>query len=94
MAVGLITLGLLILLPRLSAAARRRARPWHACFCTSRGCRSACAVAEHLPPGQCVVVCNHASYLDGVVLTAALPPQFGFVIKREMADGARSPVRC
>jgi 1-acyl-sn-glycerol-3-phosphate acyltransferase len=33
-----------------------------------------------------VVVCNHASYLDGIVLTAALPPQFGFVIKREMAE--------
>jgi 1-acyl-sn-glycerol-3-phosphate acyltransferase len=31
-----------------------------------------------------VVVANHASYLDGVVMTAALPPRFGFVIKREM----------
>jgi 1-acyl-sn-glycerol-3-phosphate acyltransferase len=40
--------------------------------------------AEHLPAGQCVVVSNHASYLDGVVFTAALPPRFGFVIKREM----------
>jgi 1-acyl-sn-glycerol-3-phosphate acyltransferase len=41
---------------------------------------------EHLPPGQCVVVANHASYLDGVVMAAALPPRFGFVIKREMND--------
>jgi len=40
---------------------------------------------EKLPPGQCVVVANHASYLDGIVFTAALPPRFGFVIKREMA---------
>jgi len=40
---------------------------------------------ERLPPGQCVVVCNHASYLDGVVLFAALPSRFAFVIKREMA---------
>ena len=39
---------------------------------------------ERLPAGQCVVVSNHASYLDGVVFTAALPPQFAFVIKREM----------
>jgi 1-acyl-sn-glycerol-3-phosphate acyltransferase len=39
---------------------------------------------ENLPAGQCVVVANHASYLDGVVMTAALPPRFGFVIKREM----------
>jgi 1-acyl-sn-glycerol-3-phosphate acyltransferase len=41
---------------------------------------------ERLPTGQCVVVCNHASYLDGPVLTAALPPRFGFVIKREMSS--------
>jgi 1-acyl-sn-glycerol-3-phosphate acyltransferase len=41
---------------------------------------------ERLPRGQCVVVCNHASYLDGIVLTAALPARFGFVIKREMAS--------
>jgi 1-acyl-sn-glycerol-3-phosphate acyltransferase len=39
---------------------------------------------DNLPAGQCVVVANHASYLDGVVMTAALPPRFGFVIKREM----------
>jgi 1-acyl-sn-glycerol-3-phosphate acyltransferase len=41
---------------------------------------------ERLPAEPCVVVANHASYLDGVVFTAALPPRFGFVIKREMAD--------
>lgn len=41
---------------------------------------------EHLPRTPCVVVANHASYLDGVVLFAALPPVFGFVIKREMSN--------
>lgn len=41
---------------------------------------------KHLPPGPCILVANHASYLDGVVMTAALPPRFGFVIKREMND--------
>jgi 1-acyl-sn-glycerol-3-phosphate acyltransferase len=41
---------------------------------------------DRLPAGQCVVVANHASYLDGVVMAAALPPRFGFVIKREMND--------
>lgn len=40
--------------------------------------------AGHLPAAACVVVANHASYLDGVALFAALPPVFGFVIKREM----------
>jgi 1-acyl-sn-glycerol-3-phosphate acyltransferase len=40
---------------------------------------------EHLPATPCVVVANHASYLDCIVLFAALPPVFGFVIKREMS---------
>ena len=33
---------------------------------------------------SCVIVANHASYLDGIVLTAALPARFTFVIKHEM----------
>mgnify|MGYP002063874822 CR=1 FL=1 len=31
-----------------------------------------------------VVVSNHQSYLDGIILTAALPPNYTFLIKREM----------
>jgi 1-acyl-sn-glycerol-3-phosphate acyltransferase len=31
-----------------------------------------------------VVVANHASYIDGIIAIAALPPDFAFVIKREM----------
>lgn len=42
--------------------------------------------AERLPPGQSIVVANHASYLDGLVMKAALPPRFSYVVKREM-DG-------
>ena len=41
--------------------------------------------AGHLPAGPCVVVANHASYLDGVVLKAALPARFSFVIKKEVS---------
>ncbi len=41
--------------------------------------------AAHLPGSACVVVANHASYIDGIALYAALPPRFGFVIKREMS---------
>src|SRR5688572_26394327 len=36
-------------------------------------------------PRSCVVVANHTSYLDGLILTAALPPRFAFVIKKEMS---------
>ena len=35
--------------------------------------------------GPCIVVANHASYLDGIILTAALPPRFAFLIKHEMS---------
>ncbi|MFA5938558.1 MAG: lysophospholipid acyltransferase family protein [Sinimarinibacterium sp.] len=41
---------------------------------------------EHLPEGACVIVANHASYVDGLVLTAALPRRFNFVVQ----DGAAS----
>jgi 1-acyl-sn-glycerol-3-phosphate acyltransferase len=41
--------------------------------------------SERLPKGACVVVANHASYLDGVVMKAALPARFTFVIKSEMS---------
>jgi 1-acyl-sn-glycerol-3-phosphate acyltransferase len=50
------------------------------------GLRISVRGTEHLPDGSCVVVANHASYLDGVVLKAVLPPRFSFVIKREAAN--------
>jgi 1-acyl-sn-glycerol-3-phosphate acyltransferase len=37
-----------------------------------------------IPDEQCIVVANHASYIDGIILYAYLPPRFGFVIKGEM----------
>jgi 1-acyl-sn-glycerol-3-phosphate acyltransferase len=41
--------------------------------------------SERLPGGACVVVANHASYLDGIVMKAALPARFSFVIKKEVS---------
>jgi len=39
---------------------------------------------DRIPAGHCVVVANHSSYLDGLILQAFLPPRFTFVIKGEM----------
>ena len=41
---------------------------------------------EHLPDGHCIVVANHASYIDGFLLKGFLPGRFNFVIKGEMRD--------
>jgi 1-acyl-sn-glycerol-3-phosphate acyltransferase len=38
------------------------------------------------PTGPCVLVSNHASYIDGVVLFATLPQPIRFVSKAELAD--------
>ena len=39
---------------------------------------------DRLPRVPCVVVANHSSYIDGLDAAAALPPDFAFVIKKEM----------
>jgi len=42
---------------------------------------------DNLPKNTpCVLVANHASYLDGIMMVAALSRQFGFVAKRELKD--------
>lgn len=35
---------------------------------------------EHVPAGPCMAVCNHASLLDGMILTTALPTRFTFPV--------------
>jgi len=39
---------------------------------------------ENLPAGHCIVVANHASIVDGVLLQGFLPPRFSYVVKGEM----------
>ncbi|MBH97052.1 MAG: hypothetical protein CMM56_01225 [Rhodospirillaceae bacterium] len=39
-----------------------------------------------LPKSNSIVIANHASYLDGIILTAMLPPNFTFLIKQEMTN--------
>ncbi len=62
------------------ALGHRAARAW----LRSAGLRLAVQGLERLPPGPCVLVSNHASYLDGLILVAALPRAFAFVAKREL----------
>jgi len=39
---------------------------------------------EALPRTGCVVVANHSSYIDGLVLAAAIPGEMAFVAKKEL----------
>lgn len=39
-----------------------------------------------LPTTPAVIVANHSSYIDGVLLKAVLPTRFAFVIKKEMVQ--------
>jgi 1-acyl-sn-glycerol-3-phosphate acyltransferase len=77
---------LLLILPMPWLSVRRRMvhrAAW--LFLFLAGIRVTVRHLERMPTESCVVVANHSSYLDGIVLYAALPPVFGFVIKREMS---------
>jgi 1-acyl-sn-glycerol-3-phosphate acyltransferase len=64
---------------------RRRVAAWFArVFFRIAGIALRVEGIDRLPSVPCVVVANHASYIDGVVACAALPPDFAFVIKKEM----------
>ncbi len=78
---------LLLLVVTPGRATRRRITRWFSrVFFLSIGSRVRVDGAMTLPEGACVVVANHASYLDGMILTAALPARFTFVIKHEMVS--------
>jgi 1-acyl-sn-glycerol-3-phosphate acyltransferase len=83
-----VALGMSVLIINLFLPGMRRRR-WVA----GRGSRAFLWVAgigfsvdgfERLPATPCVVVANHASYIDALAIVAALPPDFAFVIKKEM----------
>ncbi len=80
---GITTLAITLFLPHL------RQRRWVAGVLSRaflRGARIPFTVhgLPLLPRVPCVVVANHASYIDGIIAVAALPPDFAFVIKKEM----------
>ena len=63
---------------------RRVAGAFSRAFLRAAGIPFTVQGSERLPQAPCVVVANHASYIDGVIAIAALPPDFAFVIKKEM----------
>ena len=81
---GLATV-LAFVLPKLTW----RRRVTHSCarvWLWAVGLRVRVTGLDALPEGSCVLVANHSSYLDGVVMKAVLPPRFSFVVKREAAS--------
>ena len=81
----LAAIGGAILIPGLD-----RRRRWVAAACRTlfplAGIPTQVSGLDNLPNDHCVVVANHASHLDGVILQAFLPPRFSYVIKGEMRD--------
>jgi acyl carrier protein len=77
------TWALTLLMPHPAAAWRLGHAAARALFRLA-GTRFTVEGIERLPEGPCVLVSNHASYLDGVILVAALPRPFAFVAKEEL----------
>jgi len=80
---GLTVLTINSLLPDLRRR-RRVARVFARAFLRATGIALSVEGHDLLPATPCVVVANHSSYIDGIVAVAALPPDFAFVIKKEM----------
>jgi 1-acyl-sn-glycerol-3-phosphate acyltransferase len=76
----------------ITAATSRPARAWAIGRAAARLALRLCGIPlavhglENLPRSGSVLVANHASYLDGIILVAALPQHFSFVAKRELAE--------
>jgi 1-acyl-sn-glycerol-3-phosphate acyltransferase len=82
-----------MLLPGV-ALRRRAARAWARCALALSGIQVRVEGLEHLAarppeslpsPSAVLVVANHASYVDSILLTAVLPPRFGYAAMRELA---------
>ena len=80
---GLIVLAINLFLPRLRQR-RVVAGAFARVFLRLSGIPFTVEGLERLPQVPCVVVANHASYIDAIAIVAALPPDFAFVIKKEM----------
>jgi 1-acyl-sn-glycerol-3-phosphate acyltransferase len=74
----------------LTVAQPTPARAWAVCRGAARALFALAGMtprlegAQNLPAGACVLVCNHGSYLDGVILAAAFARPSVFVAKAEL----------
>ncbi|HJS21240.1 MAG TPA: lysophospholipid acyltransferase family protein [Steroidobacteraceae bacterium] len=80
---GVLALALMLVVPGMERRRRIARRTGRIAF-AFMGIRLRTEGLEQLPAERCIVVANHASYLDGAVLMSTLPPRFAFVIKKEM----------
>lgn len=65
---------------------------WAALHALARGCLALTGIRvsveglERLPRGNAVILFNHTSYMDAVVIAAALPGEPAFIAKKEFED--------
>jgi 1-acyl-sn-glycerol-3-phosphate acyltransferase len=79
-------LWLAVLLAPTGPAADRAVRLWCRLILAASGCPLRLEGEDHLVTrGPVILAANHASYLDVVILLAALPVAFRLVAKRELA---------
>ena len=82
---------LLAVTPRGAAAPLRSPAGSRDCSSQAIGCPSTSRAARSSDHYPCVVVANHASYLDGIILTAALPAGFTYLDQTTDERACRSP---
>ena len=83
----LVSLIIVLLVPGAEARQKLVTRATRMLFVLPR-CEVTVTGLDNLPTDNCVVVANHASYVDGPLLKAYLPWRFNFVIKGELRDFA------
>jgi 1-acyl-sn-glycerol-3-phosphate acyltransferase len=82
----LLPFGLAVLAPRRPASGRRIARAGARLVLRLLGAEAVATGIDGLPRRPHVLLVNHSSYLDAIVLTALLPADYAFAAKREFAD--------